>query len=830
MASVPSPGCEHCGLPVPEHRRGAEGELFCCAGCEAVYYTLHEAGLERFYELRQVWAEPVPVQEAPEEAEGRFALFDDLEFLGQHSEFLADGTRKMEVYLEGVHCAGCLWLIERMPRVIKGVVEARFELSKSRLTLRWQPSETGPGRALKWLEQFGLHAYPVHSDRIEARSEQGRKMLVKVGICWAIAANVMLLTIAVYAGLSAESDPGLYRAIHWVTFGLTTISLWVGGSLFFRRAWGALRMRRLSMDAPISLGILVGWGHSSWVTFQGVGEVWFDSIAVLIAALLTARYLQVRGSALAADAAERLVALLPRTARRVVDGVVEVIGADRLEVGDLVEVRAGDVVPADGVIQTGASAVSRSVLTGESRAEPVALGEALEAGTTNLQSPLRLRVTAVGEATRVGRLMQWVETRGRHRAPVVQLADRLGSVFIFFVLVMAAFTAVLWWHVDPARAVGHVVALLVIACPCALGMATPLALTVGLGQAARRGIHIKHDDVIEPLSRVTDVVFDKTGTLTEGRPRVAVVYGDEGMARAAAALEERSGHPMAAAILSWASGRGAGELQDVEEVPGAGIKGRVGERRLALGRPTWFGDGEGQGQEWVRGVVEAGYTPVAVAEDGEVRAVLGIGDAIRDEAAEVIEELRGRGVRVHLLSGDDPRVVRATAKTLGIDEDRVRGGATPEGKLEYLKELRERYGKAEVAMVGDGVNDAAALQDATIGIAVQGGSEASLVAADVFLIRDGLRPLSELLGGSRQVMRVIHRNLIGSGLYNVFGIGLAAAGFITPLLAAVLMPVSSLAVVASSILQRSFESEEAPRGEVTPRAVEEATPAVGVSP
>lgn len=814
--------CAHCGIavegkPAQAKDDGSTPLVFCCVGCRAVYHTLKEAGLDDFYSLRESWqsSEPQPVDEQTLDT-GDLSFFDRSDFLDDHGRRLDDGTLEAELHLEGVHCAGCVWLVERMPRLVDGVVDARLELSRARMTVRWRPEVIGLSEVARWLSQFGFQAHPLNTDNVGRRSQDARSMLIRVGICWAVAANVMLMTIALYAGLDPVSDPGLYAAVLWTTFGLSAVSLVAGASVFFRRAMVSIRTGRPSMDVPVSLGILVGWGHSGWATMTGSGEVWFDSIVILIAALLTARYLQIRGNGIAADAADRLVALLPRSARRIVDfGTakerVETVAADAVDIGDRLQLLAGDVVPADGRVLTGRTDISRAVLTGESRAEGVAPGDLIEAGTTNLSSPIVIEVSATGTKTRVGRLMQWLEDRNTRRAPIVQRADRLSVLFITIVLVAAAATAVAWSAIDPTRAVANVVALLVIACPCALGMATPLALTVGVGQAARRGIHVKHDEVIEALDEVTDLIFDKTGTLTMGTPSVVETFGDDDAIFLARALETRSNHPFADAILQWANAEESSlnhRVDEVEEVPGAGLRGVVDGRPVAIGRLSWFDDDAGEATQWAARRAERGLTPVGVSVDGRLAAVLAIGDRLRPEAEETLEELQRRGIRLHLLSGDHREVVAATGRQLSLCDERVIGAVSPEEKLAYVEQWRSQHPDAVVAMVGDGVNDAPALQAAHVGIAVHGGTEASLVAADIFIVADGVRPVAELLDGAQRVMGVVHRNLAGSGIYNIAGITLAALGFITPLAAAILMPISSLAVVGSSLIQDSFPGDE----------------------
>lgn len=805
--------CHHCDLRFePGTGVSDDNGDFCCVGCHAVYHTLHEAGFENFYALRHSWSEELHPVDADVLHKQDFDLFDSPDFLDTNAPLTQDGTRQIELHLDGVHCAGCVWLVEKMPAHLDGVRHARLELARRRITLRWDPDPINLSSIATWLTQFGFAPHPLKSDKARRRATMDKKMLVRLGICWAVAANIMLMSITLYAGLDPVTDGPLHAAVLFTLFALSTVSLIVGGSFFFRRAWLALKSRTLSMDVPIALGILVGYTHSTIMALLGSSEVWFDSIAVLTAALLSARYLQMRGNSVAADAAERLVSLLPQQARKVLSGPdltnirIEAVPAESLKPGDRIEVRAGDIVPADGYVISGTSKISRAVLTGESRPEAIESGAFVEAGTTNLASPIYIDATAVGVNTRVGQLMQWVRNNDQHRAPIVQLADRFSKVFIAFVLLAALATAIAWASADPSRAVVNVVALLVIACPCALGMATPLALSVGIGQAARRGIHIKNDDVIEALHHLTDVVFDKTGTLTVGRPTVVDTFGNLDFLKEAAPLERFSRHPLAEAILRWAGPVNA-SLDNVEEIPGTGIRGLVNGTPITIGRLSSFDEVPDHLASLARQKASEGLTPVAVGRGSTVEALFAIGDALRPEAKSLIDNLHARGIHVHLLSGDHRAVVQATAQQLHIPADFARGEASPEQKLARIKELTANP-DARVAMVGDGVNDAAALQAATIGIAVHGGAEASLVAADVFLVKTGIKPVQDLLVGSKHIMTVVHRNLIGSALYNLFGISLAALGCITPLAAAILMPISSLAVVTSSLIQRSFRPPE----------------------
>lgn len=811
--------CAHCGLPVPDPENSPSPEpKFCCTGCQTVYHALRGAGLQSFYNLRNATyrGEPKPAQIA-----GSSLNLDGAEFLTENSTAEEDGTRCIELYLDGVHCAGCVWIVERMPQMLPGVAEARLDLPRARLSLRWNQEKQPLSKVSSWLAKFGYAAHPIREKGTHERSEAERKLLVQAGVSWTIAGNVMLLASALYAGLNAAEYPTMTSAALWASLVLSGGSIAFGGRTFLRRAWASLSaaaktgsgLTSLSMDVPISLGILVGWIWSAWATVQGSDEVWFDSIAVLIAALLTARWLQVRGRRKAGDAADRLLALLPRTARRVDEDLQnpEEISAENLLPGDLCEVRAGEVIPADGKIIHGSSTLHRGVLTGESRPEKASKGEEVHAGTTNLGSPLWIRVEASGDETRVGKLLNWVEERTRTRAPMVQKADRWSGYFVLAVLVAAGLTAAAWTFLDPSEAIACTVALLVVSCPCALGMATPLALTVAVGQAAQRGIFIKNDDVIERLTHTTHIVLDKTGTLTEGSMTLLDLEGDENSAILASSLERHSEHPIARAFVDWsrAQEHHPPSAKNPREEPGAGVEGSVNGQTIRAGKPEWIlknhpEDTQNRWTEITESIARKGHTPILVEESGEVRTALGFGDPLRPSSFALLQELRRRDITPILLSGDHPHVVKGTASTLQISPEFAHGGVSPEEKQRFVENLKAEG--ATVIMIGDGVNDAAALQSADIGISVQGGTQVSLVAADIFTTRPGLEPAAELLQGADRVLSVVHRNLFASLGYNVLGVTLAALGFVTPLLAAVAMPISSLGVVASSLLQRSFRA------------------------
>jgi Cu2+-exporting ATPase len=563
------------------------------------------------------------------------------------------------------------------------------------------------------------------------------------------------------------------------------------------------------MDVPIAIGLLAGYAQGAANTVRATGEVYFDVVTTLVFLLLAGRYLLKRRQGTAVEAAELLSSLAPSSARVLTDGAAHDVPLEALVPGLLVEVRAGETFPADGRVVDGRSHVDLSLLTGTSRPVDVGSGDTVHAGTVNLSSRLEVAIESTGEATRVGRLMRLVEESAGRRAPIVQLADRIAGRFVAVVLALAAITFAFWWHVSAQLAFDHAIALLIVTCPCALGLATPLAISAAVGRAARAGFLVRGADVIEALSRGGRMILDKTGTLTTGELAVVEFWGPEEVRALVAAAEAHSSHPVAAA-LATSRPPSMGPVE-IEETPGGGVVGRVGRHALVVGSPaflaTRFSPWPISVEERVSAWSAEGLTPIVVAVDGAVCGVFGLGDPLRGDACEAVARLRILGYEPSILSGDHPGAVAAVARALGIPTDRARGGVSPEGKVAAVIDTHDR---APVVMVGDGVNDAAALAAADVGIAVHGGAEAAFASADVFVTRPGLNRLVDLVEGSRGTMRVVKGNLAFSLLYNAVAVVLAMTGMINPLLAAILMPLSSLTVIASSSLSRSFAQSQRP--------------------
>ncbi len=731
-----APGhCAHCGLPV-EH--DGEGPAFCCAGCEAAWSIVHEAGLEAYYQRRTA----LPDRPAPRRADA--ASIPVVE--------LPDGLLEARLVVTGIRCAACVWLCERVLQEAEGVAEAHVSHGSGRAILRWDPRKTDLAGLVGRLAALG---YPP---RVDARPDRpDRDLLIRLGVAAFAAMNVMMLVAPLYIGGVGPAYAALFR---WAALVLATpVATWCAVP-FHRGALAGLRRGILHVDLPISLAVLVTWLHGVHATLAG-GEAWLDSLTMLVALLLGGRLLEQRGRARATAAVRALAAATPELARRVTGGTLDEVPTSSLVPGDLVEVGLGGVVPADGEVVEGRARLRMDLLTGESEPVERTAGDEVVGGAEVVEGRVRVRVLRPaddGLLARMGRIvLDAIEQRVDRSA-----ADRVAPWFTAATLATAGLT---WWgHAGGLPGLEAAVAVLVVACPCALALAEPLSGTAALQALASRGVLLKSLDVLRRLARVDRVVLDKTGTLTSGR--LEVVEADDETLRLAAGVERASHHPIARAILDEAARRGLPIPlgRDIREVPGVGVEGLVDGRRVRV-----RGDGPG-----------------AVVVEGAGRIVLA--DRPREDAAEAVAALRRRA-RVALVTGDRPEVAERIARAAGIEE--VHAEVRPEEKVAYVAGGR-------TLMVGDGLNDGPALAAAAVGLAMSEGVPASLLAADGVIVRPGLLPAVAALDAGRVFRRTVRVNIARSLGYNVLAVAAAAAGLVGPLAGAVLMALSSALVVAGA--------------------------------
>lgn len=792
--------CAHCGLPVPAGLDRKEPEpSFCCGGCATAWTLIHESGLDVFYRMVDSAPESQTLQSRA--ARQDFATLDDPSFGSRFVERDDSGRCRTKMLLEGIHCAACVWLVEKLPELVPGVMEARVNWTRQTLDLRWQDDTVRLSRIAEWLHGLGYTPHPLReSDKARQRERENRDYLVRIGIAGAAAGNNMLIAASLYLGMFSYMSLDMETLLRVASCVVGLVSLLWPGRIFLQGAWNALRTRTPHMDLPIALGLLVGTAAGVVNTVRGAGEIYFDSLSVLVFLLLVGRWIQFRQQNRAADAIEMLFRLTPQRARRWKEGRATEVPVEQIEVGDQVEVLPGDRVPVDARIDEGEAMLDQSLLSGES--DPVAcrVGDPVAAGTHNVSGRFLATATAVGEDTRISQIVGLVERAAGERPAMVEWANRIGGWFVVAVIGLAALTGLVWLFRDPSVAIDRSVALLIVACPCALALATPLALAVGLARLAHRGVMVKSGDVIQSLARPGLIWLDKTGTVTEGQPRIVEWHGEPQWRQVAEAVESQFSHPVATAFRHDRSDQANRmTVANACPVPGGvqavqnGCLIQIGNRRMLEAAEAPLG------AVWLEvesRLLSRGLSPCWVVADGEVVGLAGIGDRLRSDSLPTIRQLESLGWQVGLLSGDHPEVVGRTAEELDLDPTLVRGGVTPEDKLALV---REGFFKGTVVMVGDGVNDSAALAAATVGIAMHGGAEASLAAAPVYLGEDGLGSILDLIRSSESTSRIIRLNLIASLAYNAAGASLAMLGWINPLVAAVLMPLSSLTVIAISL-------------------------------
>jgi Cu2+-exporting ATPase len=794
--------CAHCGLPAP----GEGGPAFCCAGCEAVYAFLHDEGLDAFYARLDRRATPLrPVREIaelPPIGAREIAIESD-----------ATGRAQAVAAVEGITCAACVWLLERGVGRLPGVEAFAVNFANHRVRLRWDPARVGLAVIDARVRALGYALRPTRAatDRRGDAPWWGR-----IGVAAFCTMNLMWLSVGLYAGYFQGMEPAVKGALHYLNWGLATPVLFYSGSGFWRGAWRGLRARGLTMDLLICLATGLAYGYSIQVTLTGAGETYFDSVAMVIALLLAGRFLEHRARARASEATDRLGALLPATARVWRGGAWRPVSLAEVEPGDRLRVDPGERIPADGTAR-GATDVDESLLTGEARPAAKETNSRLTAGTLNLTRPVEMVVEAVGAATRLSAITRLLETAQASRPPAVRLADRLAGRFVAVVLAVASLTWLYWRGrgLPVGEALVPTVAVLIVACPCALALAIPVAIAAGTAAAARRGILFKGGAALEGLGRVRRLFLDKTGTLTRGRLRLVdqrIVGGFDGRSpvAAAAALAAASRHPIARAVAAaappWVT---VAAVTGLREVAGQGIAGRLAGRDARLGRPAWAASANGGPDAWLGPVEwqESGDTVVAIAVGAHDRALLRLSDTLRPGSREALAALRATGVETTMLTGDTRAAAAALARELGLD--RYAAELTPEEKLRWVEEARAA---GPVAMVGDGINDGPALAAADVGIAVARGLDVAVEAADVLLLGDDLRALSDAFALARATRRTIVQNYAFAISYNLITVPAAAAGLMLPIFAAAAMAASSLTVTLNAMRLMRFDSPLPPGG------------------
>ncbi|WP_171236021.1 heavy metal translocating P-type ATPase [Ruegeria sp. HKCCA6837] len=690
--------------------------------------------------------------------------------------------------LPGIHCSACIATVERELNAHPGVENARVNLTLKRAMIKATP-ETRAVDLIPVLEKAGFEAHELDPGALSATQtdKAGRDLLMRLAVAGFASMNVMLLSVSVWSG-ATDATRDMF---HWISAAIALPAIAFSAQPFFANAWSALRVRRLNMDVPIVLAILLALVTSLWETALSGEHAYFDAALTLTFFLLAGRYLDYRTRAAARSAAEELTALEVPRAIRLVDGVENEIAVADLKVGDLILVRPGGRMPVDGEIVSGQSELDRSLLTGETVPVFAEIGQLVSAGEVNLTGPLTLRATAVGEDTSLHRMADLVAIAESGRSRYTSLADKAAKLYAPGVHILSALSFLGWYIYsgDIRTALNIAAAVLIITCPCALGLAVPAVTTAASGRLFRKGMLIKHATALERLSEADTVVFDKTGTLTSGAPEL-VNLGDHSRAKVevALALAEASAHPLSVALAKAAREAGIkpANVRGVVEVPGYGTEGEYRGQRVRLGRAAWVG--AEQGSETSAWLAIGDHAPLAFR----------FSDALRPGAAEAVDALRAAGKHVVLMSGDSQGAVRALAEKMGITDWIAE--ALPQDKAHRIQDLSDKG--HHVLMVGDGLNDTAALAAAHVSISPASALDAARVASDIVLLGNDLSPIADACDTAVKATKRIRENFRIATVYNVIAVPLAVIGLATPLIAALAMSTSSITVSLNALRLR----------------------------
>ncbi len=705
--------------------------------------------------------------------------------------------QKILLTISGMHCAACVSRIEKVTSKMDGVSAASVNLITGRGEFLCDEKKISKAALISRIEKLGFGASEaVDPEEAERREERKRRLLLIIaGLLWA---PMMIGMVGDMTGAFPKM-PALWQCL------LAAAAQFGPGMLFYRGAFFAMRSGALTMDVLVALGTSVAFFYSLWMMAQGMPHLYFETSAGLIFFILFGKWLEGAAKRRTGSAIRELLKLSPQTAL-VWDGHEFVEKpAKTILVGDLLLVRAGDRIPADGTVTEGRATVDESMVTGESLPVEKRAGDAVIGATVNTTGTFQMRAERVGKESVLGTIIATVEAAQSSKAPVQRFADRVAGVFVPIVIAIAAATGLVWFILsgNTEAALMHGTAVLVIACPCALGLATPTAVMVGSGIAAKKGILFRAASDLERLAAVRTLIFDKTGTITQGALSVthAHFFGN-GKSRALSllfALEKNSSHPIAAALCRYAKDAAPVSVESVETLPGRGMKALCDGKRILCGNERFLTEEgvtipDGGTATWE----EEGASVSFLAEEGKVPAVFGVSDTIRDEAPEMMAELSRQGITPWLVTGDHPKTADYIARLAGISH--VRAGVLPQEKAEIVRELQKENGP--VAMVGDGINDAPALAAADVGIAMGSGTDAAVETAGVVLLRADLCAAAEAIRISRRTLKTIRENFFWALIYNVIGIPLAAFGILSPMLAGAAMACSSVSVVLNALRMR----------------------------
>lgn len=773
--------CTHCDEPVIQDHPLEEGEQtkhFCCGGCRSVYKILKANGLDNYYALKAGEKSLGPV----ELNQDKFSYLDEKEFQKKYYQKTEHGYR-FKFFIEGVHCVACLWLLEKLSDLGIGVIKSQLNMSSAVLDIEFH-EDAFLATIARQIASFGYRPHPLleESDLNTHTHSEDRKSLIRIGVAFACMGNIMLYAFSVYAGAD-----GLFKNYFHLFSLVCALPVFFYSAIpFYKNAFYSLKNKEPSIDVPIVVAILVGFGMGVYSLLLNKNYFYFDTLTTLVFLLLLARFILKKMQQRSLRSQDLTYLFATKTANKIVGGEETEVLTTFLKIGDHVKVKAGETIPIDGKILEGKSHVNNSLLTGEVKPVAVSQNDLIYMGAQNLTSGFVLEVTSQFNETRLGKILREIEEGWKSESRLSLLTDKISKRFVYFVFSLAAlFFTYFGLTAGLEVAFDRTLTLLIITCPCALALTTPLALILGMSAMARNGVIIKNEKTLEKLAQIKEIFFDKTGTLTRGEFEISLDDNSQPLEEhfnLIYSLESRSHHPIGQSFVKYCEKRGYETVLEIEnfmETPGIGVSGLYQNSFYEL-------------KSYQKNDTE--NTTVGFYKDGDLIACFTLADQIKPNAVNLVKKLKKLGIKSSLLSGDKLSAVRKIGERLGFSAQNIFGEYTPEEKRSLIESTEHTL------MVGDGINDAIALKAAYVGVAVRGSVDVSLRAADVYLSRPKVIQVFQLIKSSKQIIKVIYRNLGFSLLYNVIGIYLAATGQVSPLVAAILMPASSITVLVSTIL------------------------------
>jgi len=780
--------CTHCHLEFDESLMIKEEQdpslNFCCNGCQGVYHLLKDDGLDSFYDKvgKNTLDKPIAIGQDS-------SNFDMDSFRSRYIKPTQDGFSQIDLIIEGIHCAACIWLNEKVLDQTDGVVEASINFTNNKAKIVWDEDTIKLSQIIDKIRSIGYNAYPYDRTESEIKATKNKKdYFLRMSIAIFASMNIMMIGVAKYTGFFTGMDQEVLRMVHMAEFIFSTPVLFYSGWIFFRGAFYGLKNKIVNMDLLVSAGATLTYIYSLYVLFGGSGDSYFDSVAMIITFVLVGKYLEVIGKKGAMDTIDTIRSTLPIEATRITNGGKEIIPIDKVCVDDILEVKNGEKASVDGVIVSGIGEFDESSISGESLPVKKDKNSKIYSGTINVGQVIRYKATKDYANSTLNSIVELLEDSLNSKPKIEQTTNELSKYFSITILTIAILTFFGWYSYNGSfeNALIIAISVIVIACPCALALATPIATLVGISELAKKGLLFKEAKYIETFASVDTVVLDKTGTITNGKLKV-ISSDDETLDKNEIdllySLVDSSTHPVSVAVKKHLEQNYYSlkhiTLENIEQIPAVGLSANYKTHKLFGGKDD----------------TQSQYTIYNFKIDDKTIATFELEDGIKEGAHETIEYLKNQNIDVILCSGDNENVVQKVSKELGIEH--IKSQMDPLSKADFITELKNK--NKTVVMVGDGVNDALALSRADISIAMGNGADVALAVSDVVILNDDIRGLKTSMKISKRTYKFIKQNLGISLVYNALTIPIAIAGYVIPLVAALSMSLSSLLVVGNSV-------------------------------